>query len=332
MRQLVIILGLLLLTALVGMIGIHYTTDRPWFESLYLAVITLTTVGSENVPPPGNRLAMLFVMIYLACGLGIFSYGAFQLGQFLVNAHLRGAWEQRRMHSSIAHLSAHFVVCGQGRMGQSICEQLQDRGKPFVVIERDAARLEQVAHKRGWLFIVGDATNDEVLRSAGVERAAALATSLATDADNLYVTMSAHMLAPRLNIIARASDDAAILKLQRAGATRVISPIHSAGVRMARMMLNPQVEEFLEIADDRGAGLELVEIEVGPESTYVNQRLADTDLRTRGCMVVGMRRLGGKSIAAPSAQTRIEAGDSLFVFGPAAVVNAVVDRSSSSPS
>lgn len=331
MRRLATILGLLLALTAVGAVGIHGTTGRPWLESAYLAVITLTTLGSRDVPEQGETGAMLFIMAYLLGGLGIVSYGAFQLGQNIVNAQFRGVWEQRRMHKAIAALSEHYVVCGQGRMGRAICEFLAQRRRPFVVIERDKERLDHVARPRGWLYVEGDATSDEVLRAAGIERAAALATALPTDADNVYVVMSAHLLAPQLYIVARASDDSAVVKLQRAGATRIISPIRAAGVKMARFMLTPNIEDFLDITDEHGSDLELVELEVSPESPYVGKMLAETDLRSRNLLVVGLRRRAGTSIMAPAPTTRVEAGDALFVFGRRETVNAIVEPSAAPP-
>jgi voltage-gated potassium channel len=331
LRKLATIIGLLVLILCVGTVGIHYTAEKPWLEAAYLAVITLTTVGSRDVPPPGDTAAMLFIMAYLICGLGIFSYAATQLGQSILRAQLREAWEQRRMQKSIAALKHHFIVCGQGRMGRSIGEHLQTRGRPFVVIDNDLARLEQVAKTRGWFWLHGDATSDETLRAAGIDRAEALATALPSDADNLFVTMSARLLNPQVSIVARASDEGAIVKLQRAGATRVISPIHSAGVKMARFMLSPRVEEFLEITDEHGADLELVEINVPADSPYAGQRISETDLRTKGMIVVGLRKPSGSAIMAPAPGTKIEAGDSLFVFGTTPQVDRVVEQSELPP-
>lgn len=332
LQNLLAIVALLLLIMVIGTVGIHFTADKPWFESAYLAIITLTTLGSRDVPDPHDTGAMLFIMAYLLSGLGIFSYGAFQLGQYIVNAQVRGVWEQRRMRNAISKLERHFIVCGQGRMGRSIGEYLHARGRPFVVIDCDLPKLEQLAQPQGWFYLHGDATDDDTLRSAGIERAESLATALPSDADNLYVTMSARLLAPKISIVARASDEGAIVKLQRAGATRVISPIHSAGVKMARFMLSPRVEEFLEVTDEHGADLELVEISVDSASPYAGQRLNETDLRSRGMIVVGIRRPNGAAIMAPAASTKIEAGDSLFVFGSTPLVNRVVEETDPQPS
>ena len=329
MRHFATIIALLLTTTVVGTVGIHYTAEKPWFEAAYLALITLTTLGSRDVPAPGDTDAMVFIMAYLVSGLGIFSYGAFQLGQYIVNAQLRGAWEQRRMQKNIAALEDHFIVCGQGRMGRSICEHLQSRNRPFVVLDSDGERLEKVARLEGWPYIVGDATDDETLRAAGIDRARALAAALPSDADNLFVVMSARLLSQDVNIVARASDENSIIKLERAGATRVISPIHSAGVKMARFLLSPRVEEFLEITDERGGNLELVEIKVTDDSPYAGQKIIDTDLRSRGMLVVGMRKAAGTIVMAPGAHAEIEMGDSLFVFGTTHVLHAVTEAANS---
>jgi len=326
MRQLATIFGLLLLQTLIGTVGIHLTAGYDWLDSLYLAVITLATVGSRDVPQPGNVVCELFIVFYIISGLGLVSFGAFQLGQQIINAQFRGLWERRRMQQTIAGLQGHYLVCGQGRMGRAICEFLTERRESFVVIDSDRSRIEQSAMPRGWLWIEGDATDDAVLRAAGIERAQALAAALPSDADNVYVVLSARLLAPTIYIVSRASDERAVVKLQRAGATRVISPIHSAGIKMARFMLSPAVEDFLELSDHHGGQLELVELAIAPSGPYVGRLLGETDLKSRQLTVVGLRRPGGTSIMSPAPQTRLEAGDSLFVFGPSQTVSQIVER------
>jgi len=160
-----------------------------------------------------------------------------------------------------------------------------------------------------------------------VYRAASLTTALATDADNLYVVLSARMLNPQLKIIARAVDEKAVEKLTRAGATRVVSPFSSGAVKMARFMLNPSIDDFIEIADSHGNELELADIQIAAGSPYSGQRLMDTDLRDLGIMVIGIRRADGERLMPPPGDALIEAGDCLFVFGNSDAVNAIVDHS-----
>jgi voltage-gated potassium channel len=325
MRRLLYIFVLLLILTGTGTVGIHWLSGKSWIESAYLAIITLATVGSVDVGQDDPR-RMLFVIVFLVCGLGAFTYSAYQLGQLLVDAQLRNLWETRRMHRQIDSLQGHFLICGLGRMGRAIAEHLAARKRPFVVIDRDADRLQQVCAGKGWLNVHGDATADDVLVQAGIRRARALATVLPTDADNVYVVLSARLLSAGLQIIARASGDAAMKKLQRAGATRVVSPYSSGAVKIARFMLNPSIEDFLEVADEHGSDLELADLQITAGSPYVGRKLADTDLRDKGIMVIGIRRTSGERLLPPHGSDVIQAGDSLFAFGSSAAVNAMISE------
>jgi voltage-gated potassium channel len=304
-------------------------TGADWVHCPYWAVITLTTVGSEN-PEPLTPAVRLFQMAFLVGGLSIFTYSAFQLGQWIVSAQLRFVWEKRRMDRIISQLADHYIVCGYGRMGRTICEHLSARQRPFVVIERDQELLIADRGTNGWPCLIGDATSDEVLKQAGIGRAKALASVLPTDADNVYVVLSARMLAPQLTIIARASDEKAVLKMQRAGASRVVSPFSSGAVKMARFMLNPSVEDFLEIADAQGNDLELADVVVTAASPYVGKTLSESNLREQGVMVIGIRRANGERLLPPPGSAVLQVGDSLFAFGSAQAVNRVVGEVSES--
>ncbi len=322
MKRAIVILALLLALTGVGAVGFHLTGDQPWLESLYLAIITLTTLGSRD-PGPSSGV-MVFTILYLLCGLSIFTYSAYQLGHFVLNAEIRKMLERRRMERNIRKLENHYIVCGMGRMGTTICEFLSQRRKPFVVIDTDAEKVEQVCLERGWYAIEGDATDDSVLKAAGIERAQGLATVLATDADNVYVVLTARMLSTDLQIVARTSDDKAIQKMERAGATRVISPFSSGAVKMARFMLSPSIEDFLEITDSGGSELELADIQIDADSPYVGRKLMDTDLRDKGVMIIGIRRASGERLLPPSGAAIIEPGDSLFAFGSSEAVNSMI--------
>jgi len=209
-------------------------------------------------------------------------------------------------------------------MGRSMCEYLHQRGRKFVVVDKDAEMLARAAADHGWLYITGDATNDDVLLAAGVERAVSLAAALHSDADNVYVVLSARILNPQMQIISRASDEAAVIKIQRAGADRVISPFSTAGIKMARMMLHPSVEDFLEIADDSGHGLELADVQISENSPYIGKSLSDSDLREKGVMIIGIRRANGERLMPPPGTAVLHAGDCLFAFGPAESVNDMI--------
>jgi len=312
-RRPIIIVSLLTLLIFGGMLGFHWVTGATWLESLYYAVITLTTLGCRD--PASDAKSMSFIIVYLGIGLGIFSYSLFTLGQSLLDPRFRLFWKRRRIMNEIETLSDHHIVCGFGRMGRTICEYLSKRQRPFVVIDNDVDLLDNHCSARGWLYIPGDATDDIFLKQAGIERAKALASVLPSDADNTYVVLSAHMLNSNMQIVARASDEKAIEKIERAGATRVISPFSSGGMKMARFMINPSVESFMEVADEHDSDLELVEVEVSESSPLVGKMLSETKLSEGGVMILAIRRVDGERLLPPPGQTIIQPGDDLFAFG-----------------
>jgi len=325
MRRLLFSLALLLSFTVVGMVGFRLVEGWDWLQCLYEAIIIMTTVGLSATRQTELRdVTKVFIIVYLVMGIGIFTYCASQLGQYLVNLQLSGLLERRRMDRMIERISGHYVICGFGRMGKEICRYLESRRKPFVIIDNDASKFETDAREQNWPFLVGDATDDAVLVKAGIHRAKSLATVLPTDADNVYVVLTARLLNDKLQIIARASDEKAIDKLQRAGATRVVSPFTSGAVKIARFMLNPSIEDFLEVTDDRGSQLELADVMISANSPYVGKQLIDTDLRERGIMVIGIRRANGERLMPPPGSAEIRVGDSLFAFGSSQSVNEMI--------
>lgn len=329
MRRVLFSLGLLLSFTVIGMLGFRLTEGWDWLQCLYEAVIIMTTVGLSATNQAELRdVTKIFIIVYLVAGVGIFTYCVSQLGQYLVNLQLSGLLERRKMDRAIERLSGHYVICGFGRMGREICRHLESRHKSFVVIDTDMVRLESECRDKNWLYLAGDATDDSTLLQAGLKRAKSLATVLPTDADNVYVVLTARMLNDKLQIIARASDEKAVDKLQRAGASRVVSPFTSGAVKIARFMLNPSIEDFLEVTDAHGSQLELAEVMISPKSPYVGKTLMETDLRDRGIMVIGIRRVNGERLMPPPGSTMILAGDSLFAFGSSQSVNDMLNASS----
>jgi len=309
---------------LVGTVGFKFfSPGASWVDCLYMSATTMTTVGYGEVIPlgPGGRL---FVIGFLGIGLGVVSYSAFQFGQFLFSDDIQQLLRARRMQRQIEQLRDHYIVCGLGRMGRTICQHLVARGQAFVVIDSDPQRLAAEADP-AWPQLAGDASDDGVLLQAGVTRARALATVLPTDADNVYVVLSARLLSAKLEIVARAGDDSAEQKLTRAGANRVVSPYSTGATKMARFMINPNIEDFLEIADNRGQELELADVQIHASSPYIGKRLADTPLRELGVMVVGIRRQNGERLMPPPGTAVIEPGDCLFAFGSSQAVNRMIN-------
>ncbi|MCA9039304.1 MAG: potassium channel protein [Planctomycetaceae bacterium] len=326
LRQLLTILVLLVGLTFLGALGFHLTTDESWFNSVYYAVITVTTLGYQQ-PENFSISGKMFVIAYLIGGLGVFSFSAFQLGQLIVSAQYRAYREQRRMEKRIAEMHNHFIICGCGRMGTTIAKQMELRHQQFVILDYDQELLEETCQMNGWAYLSGDATDDDILLKAGIQRARGLASVLPTDADNVYVVLSARMLMTDLQITARASNDKAVIKLERAGATRVVSPFSSGAQKMARFMLNPRVEDFLEIADTGGMEFELADVHIEQESPYIGLRLNQADLREKGAMVVGIRRANGERLMPPPGNAEIQRGDCLFVFGNSRAVSELTGNS-----
>ncbi len=319
-------LALLLAITIIGTCGFKSFSLDPnvtWIDCLYMTVTSMTTVGYGEIVHVGQA-GRLFVIIFLISGFLVVSYGAFEIGQWLFSAEMRHFLEKRRMDKQIHRLNDHFIVCGFGRMGWTICQHLRERHKPFVVIDTDENLLRSGCAAQSWLFVVGDASNDAVLMQAGIGRAKALATVLPTDADNVYVALTARLLSSKIEIIARASDEGAALKLQRAGANRVVSPYSTGAQKIARFMLNPNIEDFLEIADHKGQDLELADVQIAADSPYVGKQLMETDLRDAGVMIVGIRRRNGDRLMPPPGNAVIQAGDCLFAFGSTIAVNRMI--------
>lgn len=294
------------------------------FDSLYMTVITLSTVGYFEVHDLSTA-GRIFVMVYLALGLGVFLYGVAQVGELVVRAQLQGWMEKRRMDNTLRHLSGHFIVCGMGRLGAKLCDELSSRKLPFVVIDRDDEALES-CKGRGWLGVAADATQDSVLEEVGIHRAKGLASVLASDADNLYVVLSARLLAKDLLILARASGEAAATKLKRAGANRVISLYETGATKIAQLLANPHVEEFMEVVTARGRELDLTQLLVSPTAPFANRALAETDFRKRGIIIVGIRRKNGELLLPPAGTDRVEPGDNLIALGKVDAIQSLLEK------
>lgn len=314
MRRLLQIPLLILVMLIIGAAGVHLLTGMRLIDSFYHSVILLTTVGYTEPQPLTDGLKM-FIVVYLAGALGVFSYSAFQFGQIVVSSNLSIFLEQRRMEKVISGMRGHFIVCGYGRMGSTLCDYLHSRKQQFVVIDEDPELFREEFIAKHWLYVVGDASQDSVLERAGIRNAKGLTTVLPTDAENLYVVLSARLLCPALQIVARASDERALQKMIQAGATRVMNPFSSGAIRMARFMLSPSIESFVEVTESQGVDREIADVLVPETSCLVGRKLSESGLRDTGIILLGVCRSSGEKIFPPPSQLIIEAGDKLFAFG-----------------
>jgi voltage-gated potassium channel len=298
-----------------GTLGYQVVERWGWLDALYMTVITITTVGFQEVHAMSGA-GRVFTMVLAMGGVFTAFYAALEFIRAVVTGEVLTALGRQRMESRLERLSGHFVVCGFGRMGRLVAEEFSAAGLPFVVVDRDPKVLEGFAVPHG-IPLVGDATADEVLRRAGVERARALVTAAASDADNLFITMSARLLNERLVIVARAEGEGTEVKLRRAGASRVVSPYTIGGHRVAQAVLRPNAVDFIELATRSGhLELQIEEVEVASASALVGRTIKESPIRSElGIIIVAVKKPGAKMAFNPSPDTALEAADVLITLG-----------------
>jgi voltage-gated potassium channel len=318
-RRTPIVIALLIFILLgLGSIGFHTIEGWPWFKSLYTTLMTVSTIGAgpENeISPAGEK----FNIILMFLGLIVVGFAIGSVTKAVVEFELGTFFGRRRMEKEISRLEGHFIICGAGRVGRRVASEVAARGLPLLVIEKDPAKAQWV-QERGFPLIVGDASSEEVLHMARIECARALASAVTSDAQNVYIVLTARGIAPNLSIVARASEEDAESKLLRAGATAVVSPYSYAGMRIARTMTSPNVQRFIDLAlsspGDTKLDLEIEEIRVTNPSRLSGSTLAEADLPNKvGVIVLAIRRENGKLDFNPKPSQNLAAGDCLIVMG-----------------
>ena len=297
-----------------GTFGFHLIEGWTLADSLYVTVQTLTTVGYGDMTPRDGR-GRLFAVIVMMLGAGGVALAVSTIVQFIVQSELLLTFGQRRLTRKMSQLHDHFIICGSGRVGSHLVRDILRRNETFVVIEKDQQRAAEFS-RRGLNVLVNDATLEETLRDAGVERARGLAACLPDDADNVYVVLTARDLNPHLRIVARAAEEQAEAKLLRAGANHVIAPTIIGGHRMAIALTKPAVSEFMDSITANELGLGFEQVEVNASSHLVGNELRSTRIRSElDVVIVSIRRQGGEVIFNPAAETMIMSGDILIAIG-----------------
>src|SRR5919197_4540038 len=300
----------------VGTVGFQAILAEGWVASLYRAVVTTTLTGLDTQPP--GEGAKLFTILLLLGGVAIFLYLAGAIVDLIAHGAITEAYSERKVRRTIDGLNEHAIICGFGRVGRRVAAEFEASGKPYVVLDHNTDALD-AARELGALVVEGDGTNDDDLRSAGIERALALVASADSDESNLFITLSARALRPDLRIVARASVDATARKLKLAGADQVIQPYTSAGLQMANVVLKPQVAAFLDIATTAGGEVPEPQFEetAGTPDCAASGRSIE-DLRVRehtGALVVAIRKGDGTLDVTPEGGAVFEAGDVLIGVG-----------------
>ena len=299
-----------------GTIGFHAIVGEGWVASFYRSVVTTTLTGLDSQPPgPG---AKLFTVMLLIGGVAIFLYLASGIVDLIAHGAISEAYSERKVRRAIDDLHDHAIICGFGRVGRRVASEFAAIGKPFVVLDRNPEALE-AAREQGALVVEGDATSDDDLRRAGIERASALVASADSDESNLFITLSARALRPDLTIVARASVDDTARKLKLAGADQVVQPYTTAGLNMANVVLKPQVAAFLDMASQAGGevpDLRFEEIVVSAQCEPCGHSIRDVRLREEtGALIVAIRKHDGSFDVTPHADAVLEAGDVVIGVG-----------------
>ncbi|MDZ4177973.1 MAG: potassium channel protein [Coriobacteriia bacterium] len=297
-----------------GTVGYSLIEGWSFLDSLYMTVITVATVGFREVHPL-SPAGHWFTIALVFAGVGGIAYAIGTIADFMVEGRLVELLEGRRMAKRISDLSEHYVVVGMGRVGSVVCEALHAQGVPFVVVDRCEECVE-TAGENGWLYLQGDATSEEVLEAAGVTRAKGLVTALDTDADNLFVALSARGMNPGLYIVARSTSVASEGKILRSGADRVITPNVIGGRRIATSLLNPLVADYLDVAThNEEMEYRLEALRVGESSAMVGRSIRDAHVRdATGAYILAISREGVMD-SNPAPEQVLRAGDELVAIG-----------------
>lgn len=315
LRRLAFIAGLISLTLLMGTVGFTVIDHYPLFDAFYMTLITVSTVGYAEIHPLSHA-ARIFNSFLIFFGVTTMFFAIGAMTQSIIELELGEYFGKRRTRRMIEKLDKHFIICGYGRVGRNAALELQRSDVPFVIVDIKPERVEK-AMLSGMLAVAADSTRDETLRSVRVARARGLVSALATDADNLFVILSAKNLNPELYVATRAGEEEAEEKLRRAGADAVFAPYTTAGHRLAQAVLRPHVFQFFDIATkSMGLDVNIEQVQVPETSEFASRSLEQARIRRElGIIVLAIRKRDGSMQFNPPAEAIIAAGDHLIVMG-----------------
>ncbi|MEA3546277.1 MAG: potassium channel protein [Thermodesulfobacteriota bacterium] len=312
-----LVVGLLFLSIILfGTSGYVIIEECSFLDGLFMTMITITTVGFSEVIPL-SPIGKIFTIVLIVLGVGFVMFVFGKITEAVVEGGLRTVYGRMNMNKKVAKLKNHYIVCGFGRIGRVICKLLHDDNRPFVVIDNDPKAIKMI-EEQGYLFLEGEAACDEILIRAGLKKAEGLIAVVSSDADNVFIVLSARGLNADLFIMARSSGIEGLeTKLLRAGADKVISPYYIGGCRMAQLLLRPTVTDFIDLTVHGGElGLRLEELVVHRNSQIVDKSLMDSGIRKKfDLIVVAIKRIKGDMIFNPNPNTEIKDGDTLVLLG-----------------
>lgn len=315
-RRLILIAMALALVLSGGTVGFMLIEHYPLFDAFYMTLTTVTTVGYAEIRTLSHA-GRVFNSFLIFFGVTTIFLAVGAMTQTAIELELNHFFGKRRVRIMIDKLEGHIILCGFGRVGRGAAEELRRAGASFVVVDNNDERVER-AIKAGMLAVLADASRDETLRDVGIERAKGLIATLASDADNLFVILSAKTLNPNLQLSARIAEEASEQKMRRAGANFVFAPYDSTGHRMAQALLKPHVLQFLDFTTQKGVDVAIEQVQVTDRSHLAGRTLEDTDIRRRsGVVILAIRRASGEMVFNPAPEVTMSAGDHLIAMGDA---------------
>ncbi len=316
-KNVYIALGLLFGIILVGVIGFMIIENFNFTDAFFMTIITIATVGFREVHPLSST-GMYFTAFLIVFSFGIFAYAVTTFTRYVVDGALGHYYKSRLVRNKIQKLKDHVVICGYGRNGRQAVQELLDHHVKIVIIERDEQVMENILENPELLYIHGDATRDDTLEMCRIDRAKALLATLPVDADNLFVVLTAREMNPDLKIISRASDEHSDTKLKRAGATNIIMPDRIGGQRMAKLVIQPDVVEFLDFLMLQSTeNVALEEISCSRlNSCFEGKSIRELDIRNEsGANIIGLKRTDNSYIINPLPEILLLSNDKLFALG-----------------
>ena len=300
---------------IVGTVGYILIEGWSLLDALYMTITTIFTVGFNEVHPMSTA-GEIFTLVLIVGGVGVIFYGIGVMAEFIIGDMLTGLFRGRVVRRHVEKLKNHYIVCGFGRVGQETARQFAANKASFVIVDGDEEALA-LAHQAGYLAVRGDVSSDEVLEAAGIRSAKGLVAALGSDAVNIFVTLSARVLNPHLLIVARASAEDTVSKLERAGADHVVTPYGIGGKRMATLLLKPLVGDYLEVVTGGGELEFLVEeLFLSADSPAVGQSIQQLDVRKRtGATILAVRHAQGAFDTNPSPGLMLQPGDRMIAIG-----------------
>lgn len=304
-----------LVTIMIGVFGFAILEGWSLFDSFYMTIISITTVGYGEIHALSQQ-GRLFTSFIILVGLGSVFFTTTMLGRLILESEFRGTIQRRSMKHRIEGLRGHNIVCGFGRTGRTVAEGLHADGFSFVVIESDKDREDELSSS-GYLYLIGDATDEATLKDAGIARARSVMALLSSDADNVYLTIEAKELNPDVKVIARALDEKALTPLKLGGADTVVPTYRIAGHRVLQAAVRPTVTEFFDLASDREQlSLALEEVRIEDGSPLIGRTLESAAIRNRyGVIIVAVKQTSGKMAFNPEAGFVLARGDIVIAIG-----------------